>query len=137
MAQRATKVLERDGIPNPRLRRPRLLMKMNSPANLVDAWRKEAVRLRELGQDGLAKAMAHVAQQLALSLKAEAEAEVTIPEASEICGLSQEWLRHLVKTDQLPGRRHGSRYLVRVSSLPPRRAPKASVVDELAARRAE
>ena len=110
-------------------------MKMNGPASLVDAWRKDATRLVELGLDGPAKLLARVAHELELALKAEAEREVTIPEASDICGLTRDWLRHKVKTGQLPGRRHGSRYLVRVSSLPPRRAPKASVVDELAARR--
>ncbi len=108
---------------------------MNGPASLVDLWRRDAVRLAELGLDGPAKLMAHVAQQLALSLKAEAEHEVTIPEASEICGLTKDWLRHKVKTGEMAGRLKGGRYLVRVSSLPPRRAPKASVVDELAARR--
>ena len=111
---------------------------MNGPASLVDVWRKDASRLRELGQDGPAKLMAHVAHELELALKAEAEYEVTIPEASDICGLTQEWLRNLVKTGRIPGRRNGGRYLVRVSSLPPRRAPKAaSVVDELAARRTD
>ncbi len=108
---------------------------MNSPASLVDLWRRDAIRLRELGQDGLAKAMAHVAQELALALKAEAEAEVTIPQASEISGYTQDWLRRMVKTGRIPGRLDGSRYLIRVSSLP-RRAPKAAtVLDELAARR--
>ncbi len=108
---------------------------MNGPASLVDVWRKDASRLRELGQDGPAKLMAHVAHELELALKAEAEYEVTIPEASEISGLTPDWLRHLVKTGQIVGRRNGGRYLVRASSLPPRRTRKASVVDELAARR--
>ena len=89
-----------------------------------------------MGQDGPAKLLARVANELELALKAEAEREVTIPEASEICGLTKDWLRHKVKTGEMAGRLKGGRYLVRVSSLPPRRAPKAaSVVDELAARR--
>ncbi len=46
---------------------------MNGPETLVDLWREDAIRLRELGQDGLAKLMAHVAHELALALKAEAE----------------------------------------------------------------
>ena len=108
---------------------------MITPADLVDLWRADASRLRELGQDSLAKAMAHVAHELALALKAEDEYEVTIPEAAEISGLTQDWLRHLVKTGQIVGRRKGSRYLVRASSLPPRRAAKGGIVDELAARR--
>ena len=110
---------------------------MNGPASLVDLWRKDAIRLRELGQDGPAKLMGHVAHELALALKAEDEREVPIPEGSEISGLTQEWLRHLVKTGRIPGRRVNGRYLVRVSGLPPSRAPKASVVDELAARRTD
>ncbi len=107
---------------------------MNGPAALVTLWRQDAIRLGELGQDGPAKLLKHVARELELTLKAEAEQEVTIPEAAEISGYTQDWLRRMVKAGRIAGRRNGSRYLIRVSSLP-HRAPKLGVVDELAARR--
>ncbi len=83
----------------------------------------------------VAKAKQDDAEELEQVLHDEAEREVTISEGSEICGLSQDWLRHLVKTGQIVGRRNGSRYLIRVSNLPHRAPKAASVVDELAARR--
>ncbi len=107
---------------------------MSEPESLVDVWRANASRFSQLGQDGPAKLLARVANELELALKSEREAEVTIPQASEISGYTQDWLRRMVKRGRIPGRLDGSRYLIRVSSLP-RRAPKASVVDELAARR--
>ncbi len=108
---------------------------MNGPETLVDRWRRDAVRLVELGQDGLARLMAHVAHELELALKAEDEAEVTIPEAARISGYTQDSLRRMVKAGRIAGRRNGSRYLIRVSTLPHRAPKAASVVDELAARR--
>ncbi len=102
-------------------------------ASLVGAWRRDSSRFHELGQDNLAKLMAHMAHELELALKAQDEREVTISQASEISGYTQDWLRRMVKNGRIAGRRDGNRYFVQVSSLP-RRIPKTrSVVDELAA----
>ncbi len=109
---------------------------MSSMTGLVAKWRGQAELLRRYAPE-VAKAKQDDAEELEQALHDEAEREVTIPEASEISGYTQDWLRRMVKTGRIPGRLDGGRYLIRVSSLPHRAPKAASVVDELAARRAE
>ena len=70
--------------------------------NLAERWRSEAERLRRFEAHGQAAACEQLANELEAALVAFDREPVTIREASEHSGYSEDHLRRLVRRGQIP-----------------------------------
>jgi hypothetical protein len=83
--------------------------------SLASKWRTEAKRLRQFEAHGQAAACEQLANELEAALAAWDLSPLTITEASEHSGYSEDHLRRLVRQGQVPnaGRRNSPRILHR------------------------
>jgi len=86
---------------------------------LIPAWRARAAELRAwAAAEGAAVALEHAADELAGALRAEADAPLTLGEASRESGYAVETLAKLLREGRIPnaGRKHAPR--IRRGDLP-------------------
>ena len=95
--------------------------------SLSDRWRLEAERLRRFEAHGQAAACEQLANELEAALAAWEFAPLTVREASEQSGYSEEHLRRLVRQGQIPnaGRPNSPRIFHRDL---PRKPPQKDVL---------
>jgi len=81
--------------------------------NLAEKWRTEAKRFRQFEAHGQAAACEQLANELEAALAAWDVSPLTVTEASEHSGYSEDHLRRLVRRGQVPnaGRRNSPRIL--------------------------
>ncbi|KPK80428.1 MAG: hypothetical protein AMS25_09055 [Gemmatimonas sp. SM23_52] len=88
---------------------------MKGLRDLVVRWRAEAQRLRVLEAHGQAAALEQAANELEAEIAAHESALLTIAEAAEESGYSEEHLRRLARDGDLPVERaNGSKSRMRV-----------------------
>ena len=97
---------------------------------LADSWRTEAERLRQLEAAGQAAAFEQLANELEATLATWESSSLTIQEASESSGYSEDHLRRLVRRGHIPnaGRKNSPRIFRR--DLPVKRLPKDGSGDQ-------
>ena len=90
--------------------------------SLADSWRTEAARLRQLEADGQAAAFEQLANELEATLATWEHSTLTIREASEHSGYTEDHLRRLVRRGHIPnaGRRNSPRISLRDLPAKPR-----------------
>ena len=76
--------------------------------NLALGWKEEARRLRSLEAMGQAAALELAAKELEAEIERQESALLTIREAAEESGYSEEHLRRLARDGSLPFERNGS-----------------------------
>ena len=97
---------------------------MNRFSTLSVRWREEAQRLRTLEANGQAATLEQAARDLDAEATAWAREPLTISEAAAESGYSEEHLRRLARSGELPVERNGgpkSRIKVRRGDLPTKR----------------
>lgn len=79
--------------------------------SLADRWRLEAERFRQFEANGQAAACEQLANELDAALAAWELSPLTISEASELSGYTEDHLRRLVRRDHIPnaGRQNSPR----------------------------
>jgi len=77
-------------------------MDAQRPVELVVVWRDEAKLVRRRGEDGRARCMESMADDLERVLALEPQVELTLEEAAEECGYSKRSLHRLVAEGALP-----------------------------------
>ena len=97
---------------------------------LADSWRTEAERLRQLEAAGQAAAFEQLANELEATLATWESSSLTIQEASESSGYSEDHLRRLVRRGHIPnaGRKNSPRIFRR--DLPVKRHAKDGSGDQ-------
>jgi len=81
---------------------------------LTERWREEAQRLRTLEAHGQAAALEQAAKELDAAITKSESELLTIRQAAEESGFSEEHLRRLVREGALPCERNGSRGRLKV-----------------------
>lgn len=94
--------------------------------DFLDQWRFMAEHLRSLGADGQADTLAMCVRQLEGWMWSEESRLVTIAEAADIGGYSEEHLRRLVRAGSLPAVQNGPGGRIRLRA---RAVPMKATVD--------
>ena len=93
----------------------------NTLRDLAQEWKEEANRLRSLEANGQAAALEQAAKELEAAVERQESALLTIREAAEESGYSEEHLRRLARDGALPFERNGgskSKIKIRRADLP-------------------
>ena len=93
----------------------------NALRDLAQEWKEEANRLRSLEANGQAAALEQAAKELEAAVERQESALLTIREAAEESGYSEEHLRRLARDGALPFERNGgskSKIKIRRANLP-------------------
>ena len=86
------------------------------PDSLVNRWRVEAATLRRRGAPQQAEALESCAEELEAALREHELEALTLQEAAEESGYSEEHLRRMVRDGTLPAQRNGgTRSHIRIS----------------------
>lgn len=78
---------------------------MNALERRAEEWRDDAERLRRYGCDRLAETCERHADELEDAFEAYRHEELTVSEAAEETGYSEDWLRQMVREGKIPDTR--------------------------------